>query len=108
MVPLCETFRDDGYSTEEMKLLFETRKILDDPSFEVAMTCVRVPVPVGHSTSVLLETERADHARRGARARSRRSRACVVMDDPTHNVFPTPADARRARRGVRRARSAAT
>ena len=58
VVPLCETFRDDGYSTEEVKLLFETRKIMGLPDLEVGMTCVRVPVPVGHAATMLLETER--------------------------------------------------
>ncbi len=92
VVPLCETFRDDAYSTEELKLLLETRKIMDEPAFEVAMTCVRVPVPVGHSMTVLLETERPiapDDARRALAAFP----GVVVMDDPAHNVFPTPADA---------------
>jgi len=92
VLPLCETFRDDAYSAEEVKLLFETRKIMDEPAFEVAMTCVRVPVPVGHSMTVLLETERPiapDEARRALAAFP----GVIVMDDPAHNVFPTPADA---------------
>ena len=57
VVPLCETLREDGYSTEETKLLQETRKILRQPDLAVTMTCVRVPVPVGHSAAVLIETE---------------------------------------------------
>jgi aspartate-semialdehyde dehydrogenase len=91
VVPLCETFRDDSYSTEEVKLLHETRKILDDPALDVAMTCVRVPVPVGHSASVLLETEPAitpDQARAALAAFP----GVRVVDDPKHNVFPTPHD----------------
>jgi aspartate-semialdehyde dehydrogenase len=91
VVPLCETFTDNGYSTEEMKLLFETRKILEDPSLNVAMTCVRVPVPVGHSASILLETSPAitpEQAREALAAFP----GVRVMDDPKHNVFPTPAD----------------
>jgi len=92
VLPLCESFRDDGYSTEEVKLLLESRKIFDLPGLEVAMTCVRVPVPVGHSMSVLLETERPiapDDARRALAAFP----GIIVMDDPSKNVFPTPADA---------------
>jgi aspartate-semialdehyde dehydrogenase len=92
VLPLCETFRDDAYSTEEVKLLFETRKIMDEPAFEVAMTCVRVPVPVSHSMTVLLETERPiapDDARRALAAFP----GVIVMDDPARNIFPTPADA---------------
>ena len=57
VIPICETLVDD-YTSEEHKLLDESRKILELPSFEVSMTCVRVPVPVGHSASVLVETER--------------------------------------------------
>ena len=91
VVPLCETFTDNGYSTEEMKLLLETRKVLDDPSFDVSMTCVRVPVPVGHSASVLLETAPAITPE-AARAALAAFPGVRVMDDPKNNVFPTPAD----------------
>ena len=57
VVPLCESLQDDGYSSEETKLLLETRKILRLPDLPVTMTCVRVPVPIGHSAAVLVETE---------------------------------------------------
>lgn len=90
VLPLCESFREDGYSTEEVKLLFETRKILGiADSVQVAMTCVRVPVPVGHSATMLIETERPispEEARRVLAAFP----GVVVMDDPAKNVFPTP------------------
>ncbi|MGH7790130.1 MAG: aspartate-semialdehyde dehydrogenase [Candidatus Binatia bacterium] len=92
VVPLCETFREDGYSTEEVKLLFETRKILDMPDLDVSMTCVRVPVPVGHSATVLVETERPLSAA-AARAALADFPGVRVVDDPAHNRFPTPADA---------------
>ena len=92
VLPLCETFREDGYSTEEVKLLFETRKILGlADSVQIAMTCVRVPVPVGHSASMLVETERVlapEEARRVLAAFP----GVVVMDEPGKNVFPTPRD----------------
>jgi len=57
VVPLCETMLVNGYSSEELKLRDETRKILGLPSLVVAMTCVRVPVEVGHSATLLVETE---------------------------------------------------
>ena len=91
VVPLCETFRDDAYSTEEIKLLLETRKIMDLPDLDVSMTCVRVPVPVGHSATVLIETERpltADQARHALA----QFPGVRVVDDPAHNAFPTPAE----------------
>jgi aspartate-semialdehyde dehydrogenase len=91
VIPLCETFRDDGYSTEEVKLLHETRKIMDLPDLDVTMTCVRVPVPVGHSATLLVETERSLSA-----AAAREALAAFpgvrVVDDPARSVFPTPAD----------------
>jgi len=90
-LPLCENFRDDGYSSEEVKLLFETRKIMGLPGLDVSMTCVRVPVPVGHSATMLVETERplTPEAAREALAAFP---GVVVMDDPSRNVFPTPID----------------
>jgi len=91
VVPLCEQFREDGYSTEEVKLLYENRKIMGLPDLRVTMTCVRVPVPVGHSASILVETERplsAEEARRALESFP----GVRVVDDFAHNVFPTPRD----------------
>ena len=91
VVPLCEDFREDGYSTEEVKLLNETRKILEAPDLDVSMTCVRVPVPVGHSASVLMETERPISPE-AAREACQAFPGVRVIDDPDNNVFPTPRD----------------
>jgi aspartate-semialdehyde dehydrogenase len=91
VVPLCETFRDDAYSTEEVKLLYETRKIMGLESLEVTMTCVRVPVRVGHSASILVETERPlspEEARKALAAFP----GVEVVDDPSSNRFPTALD----------------
>jgi aspartate-semialdehyde dehydrogenase len=91
VLPLCETFRDDGYSTEEMKLALETRKILGLPELQVSMTCVRVPVRVGHSAAMLVETERPLSPEQ-ARAALAAFPGVEVVDDPARNAFPTPAD----------------
>jgi aspartate-semialdehyde dehydrogenase len=91
-VPLCETFRDDGYSTEEMKLRDESRKILSLPGLDVTMTCVRVPVPVGHSAAVLVETERPLPPE-SARELLAAFPGITVVDDPAQNLFPTAAQA---------------
>ena len=88
VVPLCETFLDNGYSTEEIKLLHETRKILDDPELRVTMTCTRVPVPVGHAASVLVETGRplsAEEAREAFAAFP----GIELIDEPERGRFPT-------------------
>ncbi|HME70579.1 MAG TPA: aspartate-semialdehyde dehydrogenase [Myxococcota bacterium] len=91
VLPLCESFREDGYSTEEMKLLLETRKIFGLPDLAVSMTCVRVPVAVGHSAALLVETE---HPLTPAAARAALAAfpGLRVVDDPSNNVFPTPRD----------------
>jgi len=59
VVPQCDAFRPDGTTAEEQKLVDETRKILGLPGLALTATCVRVPVAVGHSAAVLVETERA-------------------------------------------------
>ena len=91
VVPLCEKFLENDYSSEEMKLLNETRKIMQLPQVEVSMTCVRVPVPVGHAATMLVETERP-LAPGAAREALEAFPGVGVIDDPSLNRFPTPAD----------------
>lgn len=93
VIPLCERFADGpgGYSTEELKLLRETRKIFDDDTVDVAMTCVRVPVAVGHSCSLLVETERLISVAQ-ARQAIAEFPGVRLVDDPATNTFPTPQD----------------
>jgi aspartate-semialdehyde dehydrogenase len=92
VVPQCEDFREDGYTTEERKLLDETRKILALPELAVTMTCVRVPVAVGHSAAMLVETERplspAD-----ARAALAAFPGVTLVDDLANDVYPVSRDA---------------
>jgi aspartate-semialdehyde dehydrogenase len=95
-VPLCDVFcEDNGYSTEEMKLLEETRKIMGEThsggEIGVSATCIRIPVPVGHSASMLVETEEPLSP-----ADARKALAAFpgveVVDDTSKNLFPTPND----------------
>ena len=92
VVPQCESFRDDGYTTEERKLLDETRKILDLPELRVTMTCVRVPVDLGHSAAMLVETEEV-LAPEDARAALDAFPGVRVVDDPTRGLYPVARDA---------------
>lgn len=65
-LPHIDVFQDNGYTKEEMKMVWETRKILGDETIEVNPTCVRIPVFYGHSEAIHLETREpidADHAR---------------------------------------------
>jgi aspartate-semialdehyde dehydrogenase len=66
-LPHIDTFEDNGYTREEMKMVWETQKILEDPDITVNATCVRVPVFYGHSEAVHIETNTkitADAARK--------------------------------------------
>ncbi|MBM3216522.1 aspartate-semialdehyde dehydrogenase [Candidatus Poribacteria bacterium] len=82
-------FNADGYSEEEVKMIKETVKILGDPSVRVTATTVRVPVLVGHSESVNIQTETKLTA---AEARLALSKApgITVVDDPANGQYPLP------------------
>ena len=80
-----------GYNEEELKLVNETRKILHEPELRIAATCVRVPVPIGHSESVFIETKDSIEPE-DVRTLLGRAPGVVVSDDPTARVYPTPHD----------------
>lgn len=86
-------FLDNGYTTEEMKLLNETHKILDDPSIRVTATIVRVPVLGGHSEAVNIEFEK-DFELPGIHALLSATQGITIRDDVTHNIYPMPLQAR--------------
>ena len=87
-VPHIDVFQDNGYTKEEMKMVWETQKILEDESIRVNPTCVRVPVFYGHSEAVHIETEKKLTA---AEAREILGSApgVKVIDAPAHNGYPT-------------------
>jgi aspartate-semialdehyde dehydrogenase len=93
VLPVAGGFKDDsGYTDEELKLINETRKIMSLPDLAVSPTCTRVPVYVGHSESVNLQTERplsADEARALLSAQP----GVRVVDDPANMKFPMAIDA---------------
>ena len=78
-----------GYNEEEMKLVNETRKILHSPDLKIAATCVRVPVQIGHSESVIIETTEKIEPE-DVRAILERAAGVVVEDDPAARIYPTP------------------
>ncbi|MFA5787474.1 MAG: aspartate-semialdehyde dehydrogenase [Actinomycetota bacterium] len=92
VIPQCGSFREDGYTSEEEKLLKETRKILSLPGLSVSATCVRVPVLVGHSLAIHATFERPitpEHARRLLE----NAPGVVLVDDPERFAYPTPLQA---------------
>jgi aspartate-semialdehyde dehydrogenase len=90
-LPQIDDFLPSGYTKEEMKLLNETRKIMGDRTIQVTATTVRVPVYVGHSEAVNIETEQKLTANE-ARAILSEAPGVLVFDDPAHKVYPMPLD----------------
>ncbi len=91
-LPHIDDFLPSGYTKEEMKLLDETRKIMGDDSIRVTATTVRVPVYVGHSEAVNIETEKKLSANE-ARAILCEAPGVLLYDDPAHKIYPMPLDA---------------
>jgi aspartate-semialdehyde dehydrogenase len=91
VVPWAGSLRDDGWSSEELKIRSETRKILGLPGLKLTATCVRVPVITGHSLALHAVFER-DVSREAAQAVLREAPGVVLNDDPEHGAYPTPAD----------------
>lgn len=89
LIPHIDDFLDNGYTKEEMKLVWETRKILADNSIEVNPTAVRVPVFYGHSEAVHLETKSKITAEQ-ARALLQTAPGVVVVDERKAGGYPTP------------------
>lgn len=78
---------EDDYTKEEMKLVYETQKILSDDSISISPTAVRVPVYRSHSESVYVETEETITPDE-ARALMEAEKGIIVQDDPQNNVYP--------------------
>jgi aspartate-semialdehyde dehydrogenase len=91
VIPWAGSLRPGGWSSEELKIRDETRKILGMPSLRVSATCARVPVVTGHSAAIHAVFEREvtrDDAQRVLRA----APGVVLADDPERGEYPTPAD----------------
>lgn len=91
-LPHIDSFLDNGYTKEEMKMVNETVKILAAPEVKVTATCVRVPVFYGHSESVNIQTDRK-LAPREARAILAQAPGVKVLDNPSEAIYPLAIDA---------------
>ncbi len=91
-IPQSDAFTGNGYTSEEMKMVNETKKILGDQSVMVTATTVRVPVFNGHSESVNVETEKKLSAAE-ARALLEKAPGVVVQDDPAAQLYPLAVNA---------------
>ena len=88
VLPQIDTFEENGYTREEMKMVWETQKIFGDPSIQVNPTCVRVPVFFGHSEAVHIETVDKITAEQ-ARALLENAPGVTVMDERADGGYPT-------------------
>lgn len=91
-LPHCDVFTENGYTKEEMKLLNETRKILEDDTINLTATAVRVPVIGGHSESVNIEL-RNEFDINELRDILHSTPGLTVQDDPSNNLYPMPINA---------------
>ena len=89
VLPHIDVFQENGYTKEEMKMVWETQKIFADHSIQVNPTCVRVPVFFGHSEAVHIETDQKLSAD-DARALLMNAPGVTVMDEQLDGGYPTP------------------
>ncbi|MBO4316810.1 MAG: aspartate-semialdehyde dehydrogenase [Mailhella sp.] len=90
-LPHIDVFMDNDYTKEEMKMVNETVKIMEDPRVKVTATCVRVPVFYSHSESVNIETEKKLTAK-DVRAILATAPGVQVYDNPAENMYPLASD----------------
>ena len=90
-LPHIDEFLPSGYTKEEMKLVHETQKIMGDDSIRITATTVRVPVFVGHSESINIETVKELPVTE-ARAILSMAPGVQLYDDPSHGLYPLPID----------------
>jgi aspartate-semialdehyde dehydrogenase len=92
VLPHIEPFQENGYTREEMKMLYETQKILHDSNILVSATCVRVPVAVSHSEAIHIEFQ--DPITPSEVTEILENKPGIrIVDDPFSDVYPMPIDA---------------
>ncbi len=89
LFPHIDVFQDNGYTKEEMKMVYETQKIMNAPNMQISATCVRVPVLRAHSEAVWVETEKPLNESE-ARELFEKEPGIVVQDERESGGYPTP------------------
>ena len=89
LFPHIDVFQDNGYTKEEMKMVHETRKIMNAPNMQISATCVRVPVLRAHSEAIWVETEKP-LSESEARELFEKEPGIVVQDESESGGYPTP------------------
>ena len=88
-LPHCDVFLENGYTKEEMKLAKEPQKILNDQTFAITATAVRIPTSGGHSESVNVQFEN-DFELQEVRTILSQASGVTVQDNPDTNTYPMP------------------
>jgi aspartate-semialdehyde dehydrogenase len=91
-IPHCDVFQDNGYTKEEMKVHFETKKIMRDDSISLSCTAVRIPVMCGHGESVFLEFKK-EYDMEEVKSTLSSFPGVVLRDNPNSNEYPMPINA---------------
>lgn len=91
VIPQIDQFAANGYTLEEMKMINETKKIMEMPELKVAATCVRLPVETGHSESVYIELDRNDVKVTDIQQILSVAPGLTVQDEPENQLYPMPA-----------------
>ncbi|MDY6965647.1 MAG: aspartate-semialdehyde dehydrogenase [Halobacteriota archaeon] len=89
VIPHIDTFQENAYTREEMKVVWETRKIFGDQNIPISCTCVRIPTMRAHSESIVVETEEAIKPEE-IREIFEKTDGIVVKDDIENNIYPMP------------------
>ncbi len=91
-IPHIDVFNENGFTKEELKMVHETHKILEDDSIEINPTAVRIPVFYGHSESIYLELKEEANVEE-IKNILEKSKGIIIDDDPKTNRYPTPIEA---------------
>ncbi|WP_185873626.1 aspartate-semialdehyde dehydrogenase [Blattabacterium cuenoti] len=89
VLPHCDSFEKNGYTKEEIKLMKETKKIMNDQNISITATCVRVPVIGGHSESVNISFENKPNINQIYEIFSKK-KGIIIQDNPKKNIYPMP------------------
>ena len=92
VIPHIDAFQENGYTKEEMKVVWETRKILRDDTLSISCTAVRIPTLRAHSESIVIETKKPVDILH-IRSLLAQSSGVDLVDDPTNKLYPMPKNA---------------
>lgn len=88
-IPHIDAFDENGFTKEELKMVYETHKILEDTNIEINPTAVRIPVIYGHSESIYIELKE-EVSLEEIKKTLEKSKGVILQDEPENDIYPTP------------------